>query len=197
MEQPTQSITNLVEGITNMMPKILEAKMVRHVRWQKHVVQKTIERLASKIAASKQTMEERDRQNKQAKLDKLEDKLNKVSLYVHFFFTGAINKINEKGKVIAKNIVKHLNSTKSNISSWKKSELPKNVTSPGNLQLAINLIRDRIENEIIMWSIENKDCINSEIEEMLRKEFMILEEDLYIQAGLFDPMRIVNHCVEI
>ncbi|CAG2231793.1 unnamed protein product [Mytilus edulis] len=63
----TEKFTNLAAGITNMMPKILEAKMIRHVR------------LASLIASSKQSMVERERRKKEseARLDLLEHKVGK------------------------------------------------------------------------------------------------------------------------
>lgn len=99
---------------------------------------------------------------------------------------SALSKVNEKGEALANDIVKHLKSSSEKICSWKESEIPKSVMSPDNLPVAINLIRDRIENEITVWSIQNKDRINNEFEEMIKNEFMILEEDLSFQSDQFE-----------
>lgn len=58
-------------------------RVIFNLRWQKHVVEKIIDRLASLIASSKQSMVERERRKKEseARLDLLEHKVGKVCIY--------------------------------------------------------------------------------------------------------------------
>lgn len=96
---------------------------------------------------------------------------------------SALKKVKEKGKTIAKDMIEHLHASKSKMFSWNPNEIPE--ISLWNTIDVTTIIGRKIENEIIAWSIQNKDNINSEMGNILKKEFMILEEDLGIEKGQF------------
>ncbi|CAC5365948.1 unnamed protein product [Mytilus coruscus] len=173
---PTRNYANLLEGISKMMPIILKAKLITHVRWQKHVVQKMVERIASIFATSKQTKDERKR-----RIEEAENRLALLQNKLEIVKTSALVKVDEKGKAIATDIVQHLITSKEKMFQWNESELrvEKDLFKP------IEFINKRIETEILTWYIKNKDRINNEIESMIKNEFMIVEEDLRIQESLF------------
>lgn len=97
--------------------------------------------------------------------------------------SSVLQKVDEKGKLIAKDIVRHLITSKETIFRFNESDL---VRNPAFSELVdpVNKIRTRIENEISRWCMKNKDNVDKEIETMIKNEFKIVEEDLRIQDGL-------------
>lgn len=83
--------------------------------------------------------------------------------------------------------------------TWMESQMPETERSVSLADESLNpikLINAKIETEIKAWIIKHRDKINSDIENMLMTEFMILKEDLSIQSspfGLDDEVSPLYH----
>lgn len=106
-----------------------------------------------------------------------------------FFFQvkqSALGKVDEKCKAISKTIVNHLRTSKRKMLrkmfNLSKSDL---MANSDRSTYTIDSIHTTIENEIMSWCTQNKDDVTNEIENMIKKELFILEEDLGMQDGIF------------
>lgn len=94
---------------------------------------------------------------------------------------SALDKVNEKCKAISKAIVNHLQTSKDKMFNWSNSDLMMAREKSFNV---MDLICFNIENEIMSWCTQNKDDVYNEIENMIQKEFLMLEEDLGMNDGI-------------
>lgn len=98
---------------------------------------------------------------------------------------SALKEIDEIGNAVAKELVHYLHNLKEEMFIWNESELPPDVGTTHNVRKAGDLIRGKIEQAIDIWCTNNKDSINCDIENKLKKEFRIIEEDLKIKSGRY------------
>ncbi|CAC5365945.1 unnamed protein product [Mytilus coruscus] len=122
--QPSSNYQNLVQGIRDMMPKSLEAKLIRHVK------------------------------------------------------KSVLAKVDEKCKAIAKEIVDHLNAVKEDMFMWNEFELLESKDIQCLTAKATELIKTAINNEINRWSLIRTHEIDSELGNILERDFKIIEGDL-------------------
>lgn len=102
--------------------------------------------------------------------------------------TSAIAKVAEKCKAIAKEIVDYLNTVKGDLFVWKESELPESRDMTCIAAKATELIRNKINSAIHEWRLQRSSEINTEIENILRSQFQIIEDDIRIVDDCFGSL---------
>lgn len=90
-----------------------------------------------------------------------------------------LQNIDEKGKVISKDIFHHI---RHHLITSKEEWF---ISNEYEEEIEFDTIELMIKTEISTWWLKNQDYVNNEMETMIKNEFKIVDEDLRIQDSLF------------